>query len=831
MNSPAPSPRIDVRHSPHKNSQDDRGGLSTAATDGVRQRLGIGLNPAAQESPSVTIEPPQSPPKPLNLNLTMSSPSDFLSAEGPKIFSSPGISSPRHFRIPSRPHTPLVDQRKSPLLPPSASSKPPEPPPPRRSAELRRDPPAKALPRLPPPVNRAEKPKIPAKHNTGLEYINDKQVVPQDPARLKVSGHSPYSLSTSRGVSPERDSMLLPPAMPSRPTTQEIKPLARSNTTVFNPPPLYHTLIRRRENEFNSSDINVERGLVDNLDEQRPALPARPSFPLPSRMSMDLSRWSKAPSIPLDGPHVLKSGVQVQRPTEDSNLVTSNPKRNVSTPISSNAPTPPKSHGRSMTVDQLNIQAPENYRASSRIGPGVLETPITRSSYAASQITAGNASVSLEYPDPSRSNRRFPWLSHSAGEIPIKYDARLFDVVGEYACTSGTFTRVWSLVTGEQIMGLAHGETIKILSVSFKASPTPDDEGHRLWLGNNVGDLFEVDIDSQSIVATKSAAHSRHEVIKIYRRTNAMWTLDDVGTLHVWAPDKTGSLSFSVLPQTFRLPKGHTFSLVVGNELWYATGKDVRIFHPTVDGRAQFQLLQRPLCQPGAGDIVSGATINSQPDRVYFGHTDGKITIYACDTYACLGIVNVSVYKVSSLAGVGQYLWAGFSTGIIYVYDTSKTPWTVKKDWRAHANPVIGVLVDRSHVWKQDHLQVVSLGADNILKTWDGLLEEDWLGKQYKLPCMSCLELILEAENDIQARDADFCTFENIKTLVMTWNAGASTPHSLRYSEQDSNFVRDLLMSSGSPDILVFGFQELVDLEDKKATASASSHLSKSSYD
>jgi hypothetical protein len=237
------------------------------------------------------------------------------------------------------------------------------------------------------------------------------------------------------------------------------------------------------------------------------------------------------------------------------------------------------------------------------------------------------------------------------------------------------------------------------------------------------------------------------------------------------------------------------------------------------------------LCQPGAGDIVSGATINSQPDRVYFGHTDGKITIYACDTYACLGIVNVSVYKVSSLAGVGQYLWAGFSTGIIYVYDTSKTPWTVKKDWRAHANPVIGVLVDRSHVWKQDHLQVVSLGADNILKTWDGLLEEDWLGKQYKLPCMSCLELILEAENDIQARDADFCTFENIKTLVMTWNAGASTPHSLRYSEQDSNFVRDLLMSSGSPDILVFGFQELVDLEDKKATASASSHLSKSSYD
>jgi len=90
---------------------------------------------------------------------------------------------------------------------------------------------------------------------------------------------------------------------------------------------------------------------------------------------------------------------------------------------------------------------------------------------------------------------------------------------------------------------------------------------------------------------------------------------------------------------------------------------------------------------------------------------------------------------------------------------------------------------------------------------------------------MSHLRLILEAENDMQARDADFCTFKNIKALVMTWNAGASTPHSLRYSGQDSNFVRDLLTSSGSPDILIFGFQELVDLEDKKVTASASNHL------
>ncbi len=54
----------------------------------------------------------------------------------------------------------------------------------------------------------------------------------------------------------------------------------------------------------------------------------------------------------------------------------------------------------------------------------------------------------------------------------------------------------------------------------------------------------------------------------------------------------------------------------------------------------------------------------------------------------------------------------------------------------------------------------------------------------------------------------------------MTWNAGASTPYHLQHSTQDADFFRDLFQSNDLPDILVFGFQELVDLEDKKTTAS-----------
>ena len=72
----------------------------------------------------------------------------------------------------------------------------------------------------------------------------------------------------------------------------------------------------------------------------------------------------------------------------------------------------------------------------------------------------------------------------------------------------------------------------------------------------------------------------------------------------------------------------------------------------------------------------------------------------------------------------------------------------------------------------------------------------------------------------MQSKNSEYCKFDDATALVMTWNVGASTPMDLRYEDQDRNFFRDFFGSKSSPDILVFGLQELVDLEDKKLTAS-----------
>ena len=335
---------------------------------------------------------------------------------------------------------------------------------------------------------------------------------------------------------------------------------------------------------------------------------------------------------------------------------------------------------------------------------------------------------SFDYPDISRVNRRPPYTLQGVRTIETGYDTKLFDISYQYVCTTGYLTKAWDLRSGETVMNLIHGEReVKITAIAFKSGTTVDDEGLRLWLGTNYGDLHEADIPTQKIILTKSAAHNRREIVKIFRYQNAMWTLDDDGRLYIWPPDNSGLPSLHSNPISKKLPRGHSFSITVQHTLWLANGKDIRVFFPNSEA-IEFSFGEKPLHQPGAGEVTSGAVIPSQLNRVYFGHADGKITCYSAVDFSLLGIFNVSAYKINALAGAGSYLWAGYSTGMIYVYDTATQPWTLKKDWLAHQHPIVNILVDRSSLWRSGTLRVASIGTDNAVRLWDGTLEHDWLG-------------------------------------------------------------------------------------------------------
>ncbi|KAF8442650.1 Endonuclease/exonuclease/phosphatase [Terfezia claveryi] len=405
-----------------------------------------------------------------------------------------------------------------------------------------------------------------------------------------------------------------------------------------------------------------------------------------------------------------------------------------------------------------------------------------------------------EYPDVSQANRRRPIFRSGPHEIHCKTDVRLFAVSGQYVCTVSGSTRVWNVSTGECIMSLSHGETTKITAVAFKPSVDVLDEGTVLWLGTSNGELLEVDIATQRVIESRASAHTKKEIVRIHRCGYELWTLDEGGKLQVWAPGPDGIPNLRNSPTTFRVNNKHTYSLVVGSQLWIGAGKSVHVYSPTQDGRSD--VLSRPLAPSKAtGDITCATLVNSEPDKVFFGHSDGKVSIYSRSTLQCVDVVNVSLYKINSMCGVGDYLWTGFKTGMVYVYDVRTKPWRAIKDWQAHDTPVAEVIGDRTSIWKVDRLQVISVGTDNIIKVWDGMLEEDWL------------------EAKMVKHDAEFCHFREIKALVCTWNAGASKPQDLLTRTDDASFLENVLSSIDSPEIIIFGFQELVDLEDKKLTA------------
>ncbi|KAL9046357.1 MAG: hypothetical protein Q9214_000788 [Letrouitia sp. 1 TL-2023] len=381
---------------------------------------------------------------------------------------------------------------------------------------------------------------------------------------------------------------------------------------------------------------------------------------------------------------------------------------------------PPRRQPTGMSYDAYGNKSP-------------LRTPVIDSSKDHLSSFDSNRAVEVqpqtEFPDGSCANRRPPLSKVGLHVIETTHDTKFLDISGQHICASGYLTRAWDSSTGEMALSLAQNEReVRVTAMAFKPGATTDREGSQLWLGTDYGDLQEVDIAMQSISQSKPNAHNRREVIKIYRHQNSMWTLDEEGKLYVWEPDTEGLPNLDSVPLIRRVPKGHTFSIIIEDALWLATGKDIRVFHPHSKNDINFCATLQPLHHPGVGEITSAAVLSSQLDRVYFGHTDGKITIYSVSNYSCMGVVNVSVYKINALAGAGSLIWAAYNTGTIHVYNTETHPWKITKDWRAHDGPAFNLTVDRSSLWRSGTLVVASMGADNTIKFWDGLLEDDWLG-------------------------------------------------------------------------------------------------------
>ena len=565
---------------------------------------------------------------------------------------------------------------------------------------------------VPPPVNRADKPKF------GTRGVGNgrKPTLHANDAAVN-DGASPFSTPPSSDESPsqlEQHGIKKPHAQhtPGRPLG--------ARDSYFSPPRRRadcgpYKMRNTMESDGSMPGLNRRSHAVETVRSDEPS--TRPRLPL---RNQDETKVSQPTNERFVDKHVRLSATPLNHDPPRSVPISGFGMRGPPNPTSDFLPPPKRMStlGKPEPATFIRPDRPYDTR------------PSTEAARAGDTINVLSTTISSskDYPDASNVNRRPPTTKDGVRKIEIGYDTRLFDIWRDTVCTSGYVTRAWDVGTGEMITNLQQGEgSTRVTAMAFKPANSVDEEGQIIWLGNNYGEIQEVDLSRRGAIVTQSRAHGGKEIIKIYRHQNNLWTLDEDGKMYVWPPGKSGTPDLQSSPIPHRLSKGHTYSMIVQNRLWIACGRDVRVFEP---GRTSDNccLTPKPLCQAGIGEVTSGATIYGQFDRVYFGHADGKVTIYSTSSFDHLGTVTISVYKINTLAGVGNYLWAGFNTGMIYAYDTQIQPWLVKKDWLAHKDPVANIIVDRSSLWMTGTLQVASIGTDNAIRMWEGTLEDDFLG-------------------------------------------------------------------------------------------------------
>ncbi|KAJ3024016.1 UNVERIFIED_CONTAM: hypothetical protein HDU68_008348 [Siphonaria sp. JEL0065] len=389
----------------------------------------------------------------------------------------------------------------------------------------------------------------------------------------------------------------------------------------------------------------------------------------------------------------------------------------------------------------------------------------------------------------------------------------------------------------------------KASALSFVPTPYIEDSTKQVWLALQTGEILCLDLSTLpqiTVLDRKSSAHQSAvtHLLPVSSNPPEMWSLDDQGGLRVWnsTADPTNPYSLTLsrsLARSLRIASRQSLALVVSQKyLWTCGGKSLEVNEPNcsvvpvadTSGNTASKVLRQQVSVNGiAGNFLSLAGGGVEGGPVYSGHDDGKIIVWESNTFTKRYVVSTGIYKVLSLCVVerGKSIWAGFSTGKIVVVDTSVwDSWVIVKEFVGHSGSggasvvgavvgggtncgVGGVVVDAKTVALTGNLYVISCAPDiGQIRVWDGFLSRDWK------------DTYLKEQQD------RYCTYRDVPVFIASWNINASKPEALESLPSSQQILYQWFsqfavntQQQAAPSILVIGFQELVDLESKKANA------------
>ena len=354
-----------------------------------------------------------------------------------------------------------------------------------------------------------------------------------------------------------------------------------------------------------------------------------------------------------------------------------------------------------------------------------------------------------DLPDSSRSSRKPPIFDgHFSLDFRIHvptYSSAVAVSGNIVAVASHHRLKIYDLVESDapvhDVDGREIGLEIKSKELKITAMEFTSDGmngGRYLWAGTKEGHLLEIDVQSMKIASMKLVAHA-HPVSRIFRHKNSMASMDDAGKVLVFSADANGNgLSLaSSQPRVIRVADKQEFVKILGGQLWTSTrenngnvnrGPVVRIY----DIFAPTSVSKSVVPTEHLGTVTSGALLSTQPGKVFLGHEGGQISVWSTSGDSlpqCEEIIKVSTSDILCLEGVNDRLWAGGRQGVIVAYDVVPRPWVMTNSWRAHEKlPVLNFGIDTYGLEHLDRLCVWSIGRDERLRFWDGLLGVHWIG-------------------------------------------------------------------------------------------------------
>ncbi|GAA5868470.1 hypothetical protein JCM8547_006284 [Rhodosporidiobolus lusitaniae] len=473
-----------------------------------------------------------------------------------------------------------------------------------------------------------------------------------------------------------------------------------------------------------------------------------------------------------------------------------------------------------------------------------LESSFLRTHRASAEALAESRS---HFPDASGATRGKPYLPDQRRQVRLRWAMGVEEgevsVAGEVvAAAAGYRVEVWDEREGSFgfcEVGMHGVGTEPVTTLCWSLS------GRYLWVGGLSGGLYEFDsscftqpLDSVIAfrgyqlfppVAHRQDAHpSGQPVVKIAKvGGDRMYTLDEGGRLVVWlssdgkkrereGEEEQRVVSLHGHSKVLQLPPNFDFVEVLGKEglVWMAWNemKDVfggakqvvcRVFEVSgtkavLKGEKRWGL---GTDFTTLGQVTSACIVPSHPGFVFVGHGSGHVSIWRSDGSKLLDVAKVSLTAVTALVGPSRFLWVGTHSGFIDIIDLGANAcqpdrWKVVKRFRAHKGKVASLSLDATSLWMAEALRVVSTGSDFRMRFWDGLLREDWLVKR------------------MSTRVDSYYSFRPLKLGIFSFNVDGQNPDLLQNKPVNQKLLGAFLKSLDRPDLVVFNFQELIDLSD-----------------